>query len=106
MVESLHTRLDERLAGSIRRSADEPVCDVVVERFMGVLIHPVPALTMQEITGVFRPGGKVLIEWPDDRSGWANVAAGDSIVVAGHELPIRATFDFPPCYAEIYVDAP
>ncbi len=109
MNETLHTHLDQRLPASIRRSSvgdanEESVCDVTVERFMGVLVHPVPPLEMEKLDGKFRRGGRVIIEWPRDQERWWRVSPGDRLVVEGRALPICATFDHPSCYAEIYVE--
>lgn len=101
--------LDERLPARILRpvaSVDEDatLCDITVERFMGVLVRPVPPVEMHEVTGSFEHGGKVMVQWPDDMEGWWAVSPGDQLEVDGRTLTIRKTRDFPVCYAEIYVD--
>ena len=101
--------LDERIPARIRRAEapedeDATLCEVTVERFMGVIVRPVPPVEMHEIAGRFQHGGKVMVQWPDDRDGWWAVSPGDQLEVEGRSLTIRRTRDFPVCYAEIYVD--
>jgi hypothetical protein len=60
---------------------------------------------MEAQSGQFRPGGKIVVEWPRDAAaGWRRVSPGDEIEVAGRTLTIRGLLYFPPCYSEIYVN--
>lgn len=106
MIETLHTPIDERLPAAIHRSDNTVVCEIVVERFMGVLVHPVPALEMQELCGTFEPGGKVVLEWPRDIERWRQVVPGDRLLIGDRELTIRRAVEHPHCYIAIYVEAP
>jgi hypothetical protein len=71
---------------------------------MGVLVHPVPALEMLDRIGAFRRGGKILVYWPRDKSGWYSVMPGDQIEIEGNTYTIRGILDRPPCYSHLYVD--
>src|SRR5690348_4409618 len=104
MIETLHTRIDERIPATVYRASGEALCEIVVERFMGVLMHPVPPLEMQELFGTFVPGGKVFVEWPRKQKGWQEVLPGDRLVVGDRELTIRGAYASPSCYVAIYVD--
>jgi hypothetical protein len=80
------------------------LCEVEAERFMGVLLHPVPALEMYERTGLFRPGANIVILWPEDCTRWCSATVGDELEIGARRFTIRAIRDNPPCYSEVYVD--
>lgn len=106
MVNTSRTRIDERIPAKIHRANGEALCEIAVERFMGVVMHPVPSLEMQDLFGRFAPGGKVLVEWSREPEGWHEVLPGDHLVIGDRELTIRGVYECPPCYMAIYVDAP
>jgi hypothetical protein len=106
MEATVHTPIDERLPAQIHRPGAHALCELVAERFMGVLVHPVPSGEMQELCGTFQPGGKVLVEWPRDDEHWRQVLPGDRLVVGDRQLTIRGIYEYPECYVAIYVDAP
>jgi hypothetical protein len=109
---TLHaTRIDERLPARILRRSDadghsRQIANVTARRFMDVLFHPVPPLEMQDECGVFRQGGKIFVEWPEDSADWMHAAPTDRLEVEGREFDILAIHDAPPCYSTIYVEQP
>ena len=82
------------------------LCDVMAQRFMGVLVHPVPPLEMEKRVGTFHRGGKIFVYWPDCETRWYSVKPGDQLEVEGRTFTIRAIEDYPHCYGEIYIDEP
>lgn len=104
-ITSVH--IDEKLPARIVRAhaqTGETVVPLTVRRFMGVMVHPVPAHEMQRLTDTFRPGGKIYVNWPE--TGWEKVVPGDQLEVGSTTRTIRAIRQYPGCYAELYVDQP
>jgi hypothetical protein len=110
-IHSVHT--ERRVPARVLRPSGpagerRTLCDLTLERFLSVLVHPVPAIEMEKRTGTFRPGGKVFACWPHELTGLYSclIVSGDQLEVEGQILTIRAVEDYPHCYSEIYVDAP
>ena len=110
MATTYPIHIDERVPARVVRlagpaSEGRALCDVTARRFMDVLVHPVPALEMQERLGTFQLGGKIFVDWPEDPTDWESVVPGDQLEIEGHAFTIRGIRDSPVCYSEIYVDA-
>lgn len=83
----------------------ETCVDLQVERFAGVLLHPVVRTKMFEAVGLDQAGWKVVARWPANRRVFPVLTRGDRLTIAGQTYPILGVTEVPTCYLEIFVDA-
>jgi hypothetical protein len=76
---------------------------VNVQRFMGVLVHPIPKCEMEARFGCFREGGKVYLDWSRALPSWFGVEPGDRLEVAGRSFNILGRDEMPIVYSALYV---
>jgi hypothetical protein len=86
------------------RVGTPPARALTARRFMDVLVHPVPAAEMHQRTGSFRPGSKIVIDWPENSEHWRGLVPGDRLEIDGRRFTIGAVEEFPLCFVNAYVD--
>jgi hypothetical protein len=98
------TQVLEKVPGRIV-PADEAAeaIPVTLQRFMGVLVHPVPRIEFLEKCGEFVDGGKVYLEWSRDLPAWFRVEVGDRLEVEDRAFTIAALDEVPIVYTALYV---
>ncbi|MBV9279868.1 MAG: hypothetical protein JOZ41_07290 [Chloroflexi bacterium] len=101
-------KIRERIPARTLRLSDtgqyEPQLDLMVGRFMGVLMHPVLRSEMGRLCDLDRRRCKVLAVWPANAPDDHPVKAGDVLQIEDRSCPIRGVNEHPRCYLELYVD--
>lgn len=87
----------------IRGGSGAPAMELTGRRFMGTLLHPVPAGDMQKRCGLFHHGHRISVDWPAGATEDHPVRPGDSLEVGGKTYPVCACVERPGCYLDIYV---
>jgi hypothetical protein len=108
-MNTLHAHdIDERVAVTVIPALSPRVGTpssrpLTARRFMDVLVHPVPPAEMHQRTGTFRPGGKIVIDWPQHSEHWRGMVQGDRLQIDDRRFIVGAVEEFPLCFVNIYV---
>lgn len=104
MATQISGRVPARILRRVEGSDDyQPLLELMAERFMGVLKHPVPRREMLHKFGLDERGCKVVAEWCDGSPEEHPIRAGDLLEIEEKRHEVLGVIDRPGCYFDLYI---